>query len=81
MAEAVLSEDQRKVYRLRLFQKESEYTRLRRIRFSSSAFESIKLIGKGAFGEVSGKSVLLLLHFLLLTDYPTGAPCSHDRHQ
>jgi len=35
-----------------LVKKESEYLRLRRVRLSSKNFEKIKVIGRGAFGEV-----------------------------
>ena len=45
-------EEQRERFRLRLYKKESEFTRLRRMRLSQSTFESIKVIGRGAFGEV-----------------------------
>eukprot|EP01096_Ripella_sp_DP13-Kostka_P007842 TRINITY_DN2896_c0_g1_i1.p1 TRINITY_DN2896_c0_g1~~TRINITY_DN2896_c0_g1_i1.p1 ORF type:complete len:544 (+),score=236.51 TRINITY_DN2896_c0_g1_i1:111-1634(+) len=47
-----LAPEKQDYYRRALYQKETEYIRLRRSRFSSKAFESIKLIGKGAFGEV-----------------------------
>ena len=36
-------------------QKESDYLRLRRVRLGVSDFNTIKVIGKGAFGEVSEK--------------------------
>ena len=47
-----LDAPQRERYLKRLHSKESEYTRLRRVRFSKKAFETIKVIGRGAFGEV-----------------------------
>ena len=43
---------QREHYLDRLYKKESEYTRLRRVRLSKKAFEPLKVIGRGAFGEV-----------------------------
>jgi len=52
MAERGLVEEEQERYRKRLHQKESEYMRLRRVRLSGKAFESIKIIGRGAFGEV-----------------------------
>ena len=47
-----LGATQREHYLNRLYKKESEYTRLRRVRLSKKAFEPIKVIGRGAFGEV-----------------------------
>jgi len=47
-----LSSNERERYLKRLYIKETEYTRLRRVRFSKKAFETIKVIGRGAFGEV-----------------------------
>lgn len=52
MQEAGLTPEQCERYRKRLYKKESEYTRLRRTRFSMKAFETVKIIGRGAFGEV-----------------------------
>jgi len=50
--ERKVSEVDKKRYRDRLFQKETEFIRMRRVRMSADWFESIKLIGRGAFGEV-----------------------------
>lgn len=36
----------------RLAQREQEYLRLRRVRLGADDFATIKVIGKGAFGEV-----------------------------
>jgi serine/threonine kinase 38 len=52
MADRGVSEEEQERYRKRLHAKESEYMRLRRIRLSGKAFESLKIIGRGAFGEV-----------------------------
>lgn len=52
MDQLKLDAPQRERYLKRLHAKESEYTRLRRVRFSKKAFETIKVIGRGAFGEV-----------------------------
>eukprot|EP00339_Tiarina_fusa_P009355 CAMPEP_0117027070 /NCGR_PEP_ID=MMETSP0472-20121206/19832_1 /TAXON_ID=693140 ORGANISM="Tiarina fusus, Strain LIS" /NCGR_SAMPLE_ID=MMETSP0472 /ASSEMBLY_ACC=CAM_ASM_000603 /LENGTH=469 /DNA_ID=CAMNT_0004734235 /DNA_START=11 /DNA_END=1420 /DNA_ORIENTATION=+ len=52
MDELKLDNVQRERYLKRLHTKETEYTRLRRVRFSKKAFETIKVIGRGAFGEV-----------------------------
>ena len=47
-----LPPEQQERYRKRLHNSETEYTRLRRVRLSQKAFESLKIIGRGAFGEV-----------------------------
>lgn len=52
MMERDLSEEEQERYRKRLHKKESEFMRLRRVRLSGDAFESIQVIGRGAFGEV-----------------------------
>jgi len=52
MADLNLPNEQRERYLKKLHMKESEYTRLRRVKFSKNAFTTIKVIGKGAFGEV-----------------------------
>ena len=52
MEQLQLAPAQKERYRKRLYQKESEYTRLQRVRISKNAFETIKVIGRGAFGEV-----------------------------
>ncbi len=60
-----LSEDQKKQERQALEQQERDYVRLQRQRMSSDDFEALKLIGRGAFGEVPPpvpSSELVLLH-------------------
>lgn len=52
MVEAGLAPEQQERYRRRLNKKESEFTRLRRTRFNKNAFDTLKVIGRGAFGEV-----------------------------
>eukprot|EP01094_Clydonella_sp_ATCC50884_P029526 TRINITY_DN926_c0_g1_i1.p1 TRINITY_DN926_c0_g1~~TRINITY_DN926_c0_g1_i1.p1 ORF type:complete len:490 (-),score=189.61 TRINITY_DN926_c0_g1_i1:411-1880(-) len=52
MAEKNLPDEEQERYRTRLYKKESEFMRLRRVRLSGKAFESIQIIGRGAFGEV-----------------------------
>ena len=42
-------------------QQERDYVRLQRQRMSSDDFEALKLIGRGAFGEV-GSSIRETLH-------------------
>lgn len=52
MDELNLSPETRNVKRKELDRRESEYIRSRRVRLTSHSFESIKVIGRGAFGEV-----------------------------
>jgi len=47
-----LDEEKQKRMKRELAKKETEFTRLRRTKMSPNAFESIKIIGRGAFGEV-----------------------------
>jgi len=52
MEDKRLMPESREKYRKQLFQMESEFLRLRRVKLTGKAFESIKIIGRGAFGEV-----------------------------
>jgi len=52
MEELNLREEQRIIKRKELDKKETEYIKSRRIRLTGHSFESIKIIGRGAFGEV-----------------------------
>eukprot|EP01097_Dermamoeba_algensis_P008828 TRINITY_DN603_c0_g4_i1.p1 TRINITY_DN603_c0_g4~~TRINITY_DN603_c0_g4_i1.p1 ORF type:complete len:543 (+),score=136.16 TRINITY_DN603_c0_g4_i1:95-1630(+) len=52
MAEINIPEEQKQRMKSELFKKETEYIRLRRIKLTGQQFDSIKLIGRGAFGEV-----------------------------
>jgi len=52
LAQSTLNDDQRESMRLRLLQKESDYTRLRRKKVTTESFDDIKIIGRGAFGLV-----------------------------
>ena len=38
--------------------KETEYLRLKRVKMSADDFQPLKVIGRGAFGEVDGSSLL-----------------------
>jgi len=49
---AKLSEEEKDKRRVALDKKETELMRMRRMRISVKSFESIKIIGRGAFGEV-----------------------------
>lgn len=48
-----LSEQQKQEKRLQHAQKETEFLRLKRSRLGVEDFEPLKVIGRGAFGEVS----------------------------
>jgi len=52
MRRAKLTSEKQKALRKALFEKETEFIRLRRRRLTGALFESIKIIGRGAFGEV-----------------------------
>eukprot|EP01133_Synstelium_polycarpum_P007899 gene7899-9273_t len=52
MDELCLKEEQKTVKRRELDKRETEYIKSRRIRLTGHSFESIKIIGRGAFGEV-----------------------------
>jgi hypothetical protein len=46
-----------------LAKKETEFIRLRRLRLTKNQFESIRIIGRGAFGEVYNMNNRLFLNF------------------
>ncbi|PRP84081.1 hypothetical protein PROFUN_04072 [Planoprotostelium fungivorum] len=52
MTKAKMSEDDKNKRRKALDKKEAEFLRVRRRRLNVNAFESLKVIGRGAFGEV-----------------------------
>ncbi|GAM23036.1 hypothetical protein SAMD00019534_062110 [Acytostelium subglobosum LB1] len=52
MEELSLKDEQRSIKRRELDRRETEYIKSRRIRLTGHSFESIKIIGRGAFGEV-----------------------------
>eukprot|EP01130_Rhizamoeba_saxonica_P001322 TRINITY_DN11199_c0_g1_i1.p1 TRINITY_DN11199_c0_g1~~TRINITY_DN11199_c0_g1_i1.p1 ORF type:complete len:487 (-),score=95.82 TRINITY_DN11199_c0_g1_i1:36-1496(-) len=52
MEDLKLSEEQKELQRKKLFKIETRYIRSRRIRLSTDTFKTIKIIGKGSFGEV-----------------------------
>lgn len=52
MKEEGLSEDQKQEKRQQHAQKETEFLRLKRSRLGVEDFEALKVIGRGAFGEV-----------------------------
>ena len=67
MEEANLPEERREKYRMQLYSKETEFLRLSRTRFSERSFTTIKVIGRGAFGEVS--------HCLIVAAVSPSEPC------
>lgn len=52
MNERALPPEKREDLLNELAKKETEFIRLRRLRLTKNQFESIRLIGRGAFGEV-----------------------------
>jgi len=52
MLKLKLTDDEKEIRRRALDNKETELMRLRRLRLTVNSFESIKIIGRGAFGEV-----------------------------
>ena len=56
MTEEGLSEDQKQEKRLQHAQKETEFLRLKRSRLGVEDFEALRVIGRGAFGEVSQRA-------------------------
>lgn len=59
MKDEGLSEAQKQEKRLQHAQKETEFLRLKRSRLGVEDFEPLKVIGRGAFGEVIGTVTLL----------------------
>lgn len=55
-----LTEDEKSAQRQALQQQERDYIRLQRQRLSSEDFEALKMIGRGAFGEVRACSNVVL---------------------
>jgi hypothetical protein len=53
MSRLNLSSDQIELKMRQLAEKETQYIRSRRVRLTGNTFESIRVIGRGAFGEVS----------------------------
>jgi len=52
LAEKSLPAEKEEELRSQMLQKEREYLRLRRQRLNETDFEKVKIIGRGAFGEV-----------------------------
>lgn len=60
-----LSEQQKQEKRQQHAQKESEFLRLKRSRLGVEDFEPLKVIGRGAFGEVTHHLFTFFLFFFL----------------
>ena len=52
MEEEGLKDEEKRLWRSAHAQKETEFLRLKRARLGQEDFESLKVIGRGAFGEV-----------------------------
>lgn len=73
--------DERKVRHLQqLGKKESTFLRLRRTRLGLDDFRTVKVIGKGAFGEVSAGSVFHNLSPYSHSMCNVGSPRSEARY-
>lgn len=67
LANDTLISDERKLYHLHIVGRtESSYLRLRRTRLGLDDFRTVKVIGKGAFGEVCRYFDFLLLSYEFL---------------
>lgn len=74
--------DERKIRHLQqLGKKESTFLRLRRTRLGLDDFRTVKVIGKGAFGEVSASSVFLYHVVSLLFVCNLGSSCPETRYR
>jgi hypothetical protein len=70
----MISDERKQRQLLQHGKKESTFLRLRRTKLGLDDFRTVKVIGKGAFGEVGGNRPFVFL--AMLTDYwhpgPTG---------
>lgn len=57
MGDALTSEDRKQRQLQQLGKKESTFLRLRRTKLGLNDFRTVKVIGKGAFGEVSNSTL------------------------
>jgi protein-serine/threonine kinase len=62
-ADVMMSEERKLRHLQQLGRKESTFLRLRRTRLGLDDFRTVKVIGKGAFGEVSAYMGLYLVAF------------------
>jgi protein-serine/threonine kinase len=58
-ADPTMSDDRRQRQLQALGRKESTFLRLRRTKLGLDDFRTVKVIGKGAFGEVSGVDIVI----------------------
>lgn len=81
---------QKRVRRSQHARKETEFLRLKRTRLGLDDFESLKVIGRGAFGEVimimSADDTLMklcvcVIHYTNVFLMSTGASSSEERHR
>lgn len=59
MKELNLSETKRDKLRKELEKKETDFIRIRRMRLTQHSFDTVAVIGRGAFGEVPATPLLL----------------------
>jgi len=64
-----LSEQQKQEKRQQHAQKESEFLRLKRSRLGVEDFEPLKVIGRGAFGEVSHHLFIYFFYLFFFFDF------------
>lgn len=62
-SDVMTSEDRKHRQLQQLGKKESTYLRLRRTRLGLDDFRTVKVIGKGAFGEVGGIVISVVIHY------------------
>lgn len=74
-----LSEEEREGRRKKLDQIETQFLRARRIRLTKDTFQTIKVIGRGSFGEVS-KRKLDPSHLCARINTQLGSSCADAGH-
>ena len=77
-----MSDERKQRQLLQHGKKESTFLRLRRTKLGLDDFRTVKVIGKGAFGEVGGLRTVFRLSSRCsqTTGNPTGPTGSEDRH-
>lgn len=74
-----MSDERKQRQLLQHGKKESTFLRLRRTKLGLDDFRTVKVIGKGAFGEVGGlRAVFVFLRDAKTTGNPTGPIGSED---
>jgi hypothetical protein len=73
-----MSDDRKRRQLAQLGKTESTFLRLRRTKIGLADFRTVKLIGAGAFGEVSVSAWWRLVLFLM---HSLGPSCAEGRHE